>query len=55
MNKRIDEMDLLCSNCQEEVEILSICQRAPHLVEVTFICPICGCTKTITSYLYTDR
>lgn len=47
-------MEILCSNCKEKVDIMSIRKIGDGYVKVVFICPSCGKGKTERHYLYED-
>lgn len=45
---------LLCSNCKEEVEIVSVRKTDKNNVEILYICPYCGKGRLDRDYLYDD-
>ena len=50
MNK---ELVLMCSECNNPVDIMSVRQTGDNDVKIVFICPYCGVGKTEFHYLYT--
>ena len=45
-------MDILCSECEGKVDIMSIRKIGSDYVKVIFICPSCGEGKVERHYLY---
>lgn len=47
-------IDLICSECEMKVDIMSVRKIDTSLVKIMFICPYCGRGKTVNHYLYDD-